>query len=111
MKLFKIKYLLYVTYNSLYYIASKLIIEIEINSSILVIYALQDPQIEGEMDQSNLETKSTIRHVISKSFGVFFWPITKSWNIFKGFIGLPRNIFSRNKEVKGENNNIINFNN
>ncbi|KAF0761071.1 ACYPI44554 protein [Aphis craccivora] len=60
-----------------------------------------DPQIEENMDQSNLERKSTIRHVISKSFGVFFWPISKSWNFFKGFIPSPRNLFSKNKEVIG----------
>ncbi|CAH1724097.1 uncharacterized protein LOC114131370 [Aphis gossypii] len=65
-----------------------------------------ESQIEEKMDQSNLEKKSTIGHVISKSYSAFFWPIKKSWNIFKGFISLPRNIFLRNKEVKGGINNI-----
>ncbi|XP_060878245.1 uncharacterized protein LOC132950719 isoform X2 [Metopolophium dirhodum] len=68
----------------------------------------EDPTtVKEELNQSEPVRKSVptkIRHVVTKSIGLFFWPLRKSWNVIKNFIPLRKNIFAKQTATKIEIN-------
>lgn len=55
-------------------------------------------QVEEELNQSEPVKKSVptrIRHVVTKSIGLFFWPLRKSFNAIKDYY--RNKISSQNK--------------
>ncbi|NP_001233088.1 uncharacterized protein LOC100570074 precursor [Acyrthosiphon pisum] len=67
----------------------------------------EDPTtVEEELNQSESVKTSVptkIRHVVTKSIGLFFWPLRKSWNVMKNvIIPLRKNMFEKQTPTKIE---------
>lgn len=64
-------------------------------------------QVEEELNQSEPVKKSVptkIRHVVTKTIGLCFWPLRKSWNLIKALNPLRKNIFAKQTPTKIEIN-------
>lgn len=62
-------------------------------------------QVEEELNKQDLVKTSVpakIRHVVSQSIGLFFWPLKKSWKVIKQIIPLPQNIIPKQTPTRNE---------
>ncbi|XP_060846572.1 uncharacterized protein LOC132926250 [Rhopalosiphum padi] len=71
-----------------------------------------DMQLGEETNQSNTGLSlvpTKVRNVVSKSVGLMFWPVKKSWQMLKGFMPLRRNIHNNNMAKYVENGAVVNY--
>jgi len=69
-------------------------------------------QLGEEANQSNTGLSlvpTKVRNVVSKSVGLMFWPVKKSWQMLKGFMPLRRNIHNNNMAKYVENGAVVNY--
>lgn len=73
----------------------------------MVIKSSVDLQVEEELNRSDPAKTSVptkIRHAVTKSINLFFWPFRKSWKVVKDFTPSLKNIFAKQTNIRKEIN-------